>query len=174
MAELHGIRRCNVLSQPLVVVTASFIAATLFALLIVASFQGDVRAFWLYYYLPIGLPFIAFLLDRASSWHARRWMQRVIDLVVLVLSLARAVAPVPLISGHAFFLVYALLTTRSQVARIMAVAVLLEVAYLKLFVWHDATFFGGAAAGCGAALLYSWLRRKDTSFARGNTLWPLT
>jgi hypothetical protein len=66
----------------------------------------------------------------------------------------RVIGHVPLISGHALFLTYSLLSARSRVAQITAFAVLLQVIYLKLFVWHDLiTPSGGILLGSGAALL---------------------
>jgi len=53
--------------------------------------------------------------------------------------------PIPFFSGHALFLSYALLTMRSKLAKVTALVVLLEVAYLKIFVWQDATLLGGIA-----------------------------
>ena len=81
-----------------------------------------------------------------------------LDLAVLILALTRAVIRIPLISGHAIFLVYCWLTARSKVARITAVLVLVQVAYLKIFVTHDNALFGGVIAGCLAALGYRRIR----------------
>ena len=49
----------------------------------------------------------------------------------------RIVGRVPYISGHTLFLTYAILGPASRVTRITASLVMLEVIYLKYFVWHD-------------------------------------
>ena len=67
------------------------------------------------------------------------WGQWLIDLVVIALSLIRALVPLPLVSGHALFLSYALLTVPSVVVRTSAALVLLEVIYLKIFIWQATT-----------------------------------
>lgn len=64
----------------------------------------------------------------------------------------------PIVSGHSLFLTYVMLTTRSWVARLTAVLVLIEVIYLKAFVWRDPTLIGGIVVGIFAALIERWLR----------------
>ena len=118
-------------------------------------FDGQRRVFWLYYFVPIGVPFVAFLLDRAQRWGILTWRHYPIDVTVVALSLARAAWPVPLISGHTLFLAYALLTTRSVVARVFAALVLVEVFVLKILVWHDwVTWIGGWLVASGAAFAF--------------------
>jgi len=141
-------------TRPLFVLAVSLGAALLFAALVAVTFHGEMQFFLLTYYVPIGVPFVAFLFDRADRWLETTWLQRIVDLCVLILALARAVAPVPLISGHTLFLVYALLSSRSWVVRVTAALVLLEVIYLKVFVWRDPTLIGGAAAACLAAWVF--------------------
>jgi hypothetical protein len=144
-----------------IVLVVSLIAAAIFALFIYSFFEGELRWFLLYYFTPIGIPFVAFLLDRAEGYALASKTSRAIDLVVLIPALTRAFIPLPLVSGHALFLTYCLLTTRSSVARITAVIVLLQVAYLKLFVTHDTALFGGLVVGCLAALLYRRLHSVE-------------
>lgn len=126
-------------------------------------FDGEMRLFLLFYFMPVGVPFVAYVLDRAERFRTVRLIQWAIDLSVLVLSLARAVAAVPLISGHALFTIYALLSTRSWVARGTAAVVLLQVSYLKLFVWHDITWLGGIMLGSIAALCFYLVRSNGTA-----------
>jgi hypothetical protein len=49
----------------------------------------------------------------------------------------RVIGDVPYVSGHALFLTYAILRPGSPVTRITAGIVMVEVIYLKYFVWHD-------------------------------------
>jgi hypothetical protein len=140
--------------HPLTVVGASLLAAWLFALLVTARFEGEFRAFLLLYFLPVGVPFVAFLFDRAQHWNEVGIVRWGIDLSVVGLSLARSLVMIPFISGHALFLTYALLTARSWVTRILAWIVMCQVIYLKLFLWHDMTLWGGMALGCLAAFCF--------------------
>jgi hypothetical protein len=140
--------------HPLTVLGVSMIAAAIFALWIHLSFDGELRWFLLYYFTPVGIPFVAFLFDRAERSALASKASWTVDVAVLIPALTRAVIAIPLISGHALFLTYCLLTSRTKVARITAVLVLLQVAYLKIFVMHDTALLGGAFAGYLAALLY--------------------
>ena len=49
----------------------------------------------------------------------------------------RVFGDVPYVSGHALFLTYAIMSRGSRVVRVTATLVMIEVIYLKLFVWHD-------------------------------------
>ncbi len=142
------------LFAPPLVLGVSLAAALVFAALVVVLFEGEARRFLLYYFVPIAVPFAAFLFDRAEHWHELTRTQVRIDLPILALALIRAVFLIPLISGHALFLIYALMTTRSGVARLTALLVLIEVVYIKTFMWHDVTLLGGLALGLGAAALF--------------------
>jgi hypothetical protein len=153
--------RRQFLFHPVSVLVASILAAGIFAFLITLLFDGDLRWFLLYYFTPIGIPFVAFLFDRAEGYGQASIISWGIDLAVLIPALSRAFVRLPLVSGHALFLSYCLLTSRSKVARLTAVLVLLQVAYLKLFVTHDPALFGGVIAGGLAALLYRQ-RNKGT------------
>ena len=142
------------LFRPLVVLAIALVAALLFAIAVASLFQGEPRRYLLFYFVPVAVPFVACVFDRAErrgALHTRHWA---IDVPVLGLALTRIVVAVPFVSGHALFLTYALLTTRAWVARGTAFLVLLQVAYLKIAVWHDAGLFGGIALGVVAALCF--------------------
>lgn len=147
------------LFHPATVLVPSILAAGLFAFFIHLLFDGDLRWFLLYYFVPIAIPFVAFLFDRAEQYGSNSPVSLLIDLAVLIPALTRAFIRIPLVSGHAFFLVYCLLTSRSRAARIAAFLVLLQVAYLKIFVTHDTALIGGVMMGCLAAFVYRWVRR---------------
>jgi len=142
------------LFHPLSILFVSIVAAALFALIVSLLFDGELRWFLLYYFTPIGIPFVAFLFDRLEQQTQVSKLAWVIDLVVVILALMRAFVRIPLVSGHALFLVYCLLAARSKVVQITAVLVLLQVTYLKLFVTHDTAPFGGIVAGGLTALIY--------------------
>ena len=154
---MNRITQRQFIFHPLTVLIVSILAAAVFALFITLLFEGDLRWFLLYYFTPIGIPFVSFLFDRAERYTMVSTLSRVVDLAVLIPALARAFARLPLISGHALFLVYCLFTSKSKVARLTSVLILFQVAYLKLFVTHDTALFGGVIAGCLAALFYRWV-----------------
>jgi hypothetical protein len=130
--------------------------AGLFALASVVFLQGDLRDLLIYYFAPVGVPFVCFLADRLQYPGLP-----LLDVPVLILALLRAAFTIPLISGHSLFLTYALLTTRTWVASITAVVVLVQVVYLKVFAWHDVTIVGGATLGLAAAWLYRTAKRPS-------------
>jgi hypothetical protein len=119
-------------------------AALLFAGFAIWRYEGEWRDLLLYYFAPIGVPFVAYLFDRAERWRAVIWF---IDIPIVSLALLRSAYPIPIISGHSLFLTYALFTTRSWVLRLTTGLVLIEVIYLKAFVWHDPTLIGGIIVG---------------------------
>jgi hypothetical protein len=158
---MNRITQRQFIFHPLTVLIVSILAAAVFALFITLLFEGDLRWFLLYYFTPIGIPFVAFLFDRAERYTMVSTLSRVVDLAVLIPALARAFVRLPLISGHALFLVYCLFTSKSKVARLMSVLILFQVAYLKLFVTHDTALFGGVIVGCLAALVYRWVNSRS-------------
>lgn len=139
--------------HPAIVFIVSVGSASIFALFAHLFFEGDFRWLLLYYFSPIVIPFVAFLFDRAEHYQSRDTTAWVIDLAVVLPASARAMIPIPFISGHALFLTYSLLTTQSTVARITAFLVLLQVAYVKIFLLRDATLIGGMITGYLASLL---------------------
>ncbi len=143
----------SLLFHPIFVLFISLSAALLFAAFTIWCYSGEWRDLLLYYFAPIGVPFIAYLFDRAERWREIIWF---IDIPIVILALLRSAYPIPLISGHSLFLTYALFTTRSWVARLTALLVLIEVIYLKAFVWHDATLIGGIIVG----LLMAWITHR--------------
>ena len=145
----------SIIFRPLVVLGISLIAALLFSLLVIACFDGNARLYLLGYFMPVGIPFVACIFDRVEGWRSFHPVQRAVDLFVLALSLVRIAISVPLVSGHALFLTHALLSSRSWIVRGTAAAVLLEVGYLKIFLFHDdLTLVGGIILGCITALVF--------------------
>ena len=152
------------LFHPLVAPATSLLATLLFAILIILRYDGETRHYFLYYYVPLAVPFIAYIFDRLKHWNTTHNTQRLIDIFVLVVSLMRMFIAVPFISGHALLLTYVIFSTQGLFARVTAALILLEVFYIKTFLWNDLTFFGGALMGILAAILFGHFRKKRDSF----------
>ena len=157
-ARLHRLL-AHIRVRPLVVLGVSLLAALLFAGVVVLAFEGETEWYLLYYFVPIGVPFVAHVLERSEHWPTLTFRQQLVEEIVVGLSLLRAIFLVPLISGHALFLTYALLSTSSTLVRVIAGLVMLEVIYLKVFVWHDPTIVGGTLLGILATIAYRRFRR---------------
>jgi hypothetical protein len=148
--------------HPLSVLLFSLIGASLYAGYATLRFSGD-KLFGIYLYVvPIVIPFSAFLFDRAERFRQINFIQLATDGLVVGTAIWRVIGNVPFISGHALFLAYALLSTRSRVAQITAAIVMIQVIYLKYIVWRDwITPTSGIVLGAIAALLAWRLRKKD-------------
>ena len=106
------------------------------------------------YVVPIVVPFVAYLLDRAERWDERNKRQKLVDAIVVLTAMWRVIGNVPFVSGHALFLTYCIVTSRSLVARVTAIVVMAQTVYLKYFVWHDpVTSTSGIVLGCVAAII---------------------
>ena len=114
-----------------------------------------------FYVTPIIVPFAAFLFDRAARHSQISAFELIVDVLVVGTAMLRVIAHVPYVSGHALFLTYALLSTRSRVAQITAAVVMLQVIYLKYIVWGDwITSTIGIGLGLLAVLARLWLGAK--------------
>ena len=112
--------------------------------------------------VPIIVPFVAFLFDRAERFRQSSILQFVVDALVIGTAMGRVIGNVPYVSGHTLFLTYCLLSTRSRVARVTAAIVLLQVTYLKYFVWHDLiTSTSGIVLGALAVFVVWWLKERS-------------
>ena len=106
------------------------------------------------YVVPIVVPFVAYLLDRAERWSERNKKQKLVDAIVVLIAMWRVIGNVPFVSGHTLFLSYCMITSRSLVARLTALIVMAQTVYLKYFVWHDwVTSTSGIVLGCVAAII---------------------
>lgn len=147
------------LFHPINIVLISFAAALLYSVYATLRFSGDKLSNQYYYVVPIVVPFVIFLLTRFENFRQKPLIQSIIDAVVVLTAVWRVIGDVPYVSGHALFLTYCLLTIEFNVGRILAAIVLLEVLYLKLFVWHDwLTCFVGITLGIIAAIIYQQTR----------------
>jgi hypothetical protein len=131
------LRTRSLIFHPVSVLAISIASALLYALWVNLRFPGGNLTHHYIYVVPIVVPFVAFLLDRASRIHATPLLAAATDALVVFISLLRMLGHVPLISGHALFLGYALLRPGSLVTRVSAALLLVETVYLKFFVWHD-------------------------------------
>ena len=146
--------------HPISVLVFSLSGALLYAAWISWRFAGGDLSSQYLYVVPIVVPFVAFLFDRVRRIWEPNFVVLLIDALVVGIALMRMMGKVPYVSGHALFLVYALLRPGSKVTRITAGLVMLEVIYLKFFVWHDLiTPVTGAVLAIFAALL---TRRFET------------
>jgi hypothetical protein len=123
--------------HPFVVIGLSIGGALLYTVWITWRFGGHNLQSQYLYVVPILVPFLSFLLDRSERIKRGSIAGLVIDCLVVGTSMMRVIGTVPYISGHTLFLTYAILGPASRVTRITASLVMLEVIYLKYFVWHD-------------------------------------
>jgi hypothetical protein len=145
--------------HPLVVLAVSLVGALVCAAYVTRGFSSENIYRQTYYVVPIVIPFVAFIFDRAERFREVHLFQIATDALVIGLAMGRVVGNVPYVSGHTLFLTYALLTARSRVLLVTAGLVMLHAAYLKYIVWHDwVTSTAGILLGTLAAL-GAWRRR---------------
>jgi hypothetical protein len=145
--------------HPLIVLLFSLIGASSYAFYAALRASENQLPGHLFYVVPIVIPFVAFLFDRAERFRQSTILQFVVDALVIGTAMGRVVGNVPFVSGHTLFLTYCLLSTRSRVPRIAAAIVLLQVIYLKYIVWHDwITSTSGIVLGVLAAFVIWWFR----------------
>lgn len=151
----------KIIFHPLIVLSLSLIGAALYALYATLKFPSGSLWGQYFYVTPIVVPFAAFLFDRAERRRQATALQLIVDGLVVGTAMWRAIGHVPYISGHALFLTYALLSTRSRVAQITAALVMLQVIYLKYVVWGDwITSTNGIALGVLMSFVRTWLGAK--------------
>jgi len=146
--------------NPFIVFVLSIAGALLYAW-VTWRFGGHNLGNQYLYVVPIIVPFVCFLLDRAERIQQMRIGVLVVDCLVVGTSMMRVIGNVPFVSGHTLFLTYAILSPVSWVTRVTASLVMVEVIYLKYFVWHDPiTSSGGIVLGTVAALIAHQLGPK--------------
>lgn len=151
----------SLLFHPLSVLIFSLAGAVLYALWARWRFSGPGLVSQYVYVAPIVVPFVAFVFDRGREIREAIAVTFVVDVLVVGTAMMRVIGNVPFVSGHALFLTYALLRPGSLVTRITAALVMLEVVYLKCFVWHDLiTPLTGITLGSVAALIIRRLRKN--------------
>lgn len=140
--------------RPLVVLIFSLSGALVYALWASRRFSGAGLSNQYVYVVPIVVPFIAFLFDRLAEIRDGRHLCFLIDALVVGTAMMRVVSNLPFVSGHALFLTYAIWRPGSLVTRVTAAIVMVEVVYLKFFVWRDlVTPVTGIALGLFSAAM---------------------
>ena len=156
----------HVIFQPTVVLVISLAAAALLSLYLLRYSILSASSFTFppsfFYVVPIVVPFVAFLLDRAEHIRETTLVQVLIDVAIIGLAMARIFTSFPFVSGHTLFLTYALGASHSRVVIATASLVMVQVIYLKYFVWHDAvTSTGGIIVGGVAAIVVRRLQTRQ-------------
>ncbi len=143
---------CRYLRIPWVQIGVSLILTMLFGIAasFIRNFNGAGRVILLAYHLPIGFVFSMFILTEAANFRKEQSARHFTSILVTGLSVLRVLVEVPFYSGHAFFITYMLLVTGSSTARIVAVLVLLDVIYFKVWLLRDPTVWGGMVLGLAA------------------------
>jgi hypothetical protein len=164
-------RRSEILFHPASVSVFALLGVLGYAAWMRWRFPGGDLSNHYFYVLPIIVPFVAFLFSRAQRFRDATVLELSIDTLVVVTALMRMIGHVPFISGHALFLAYAIARPVSRLTRITAALVMLQVIYLKFFIWHDlVTPVTGIILGVIAAFIV-W-RHGSRSSAPGS-LTPL-
>lgn len=153
-------RRSELIFHPLSVLVFALLGTLGYAAWMRWRFPGGDLSRHYMYVLPIIVPFVAFLFSRAQEFRESTVLQLIVDTLVVGLSLMRMIGHVPLISGHTLFLTYAIAGPGSRLTRITAALVMLQVIYLKFFVWHDPVSpLAGIFLGLIGATIV-WLQRN--------------
>jgi hypothetical protein len=126
-----------VVFHPLVVLASAALAIFGYGGMMRWRFPGGDLSNHFMYVLPIIVPCVAFIFDRARHFSETTLLALTVDSTVVVTSFLRMMGVVPLVSGHALFLTYAIARPGSRLTKITAALVMLQVIYLKFLVWHD-------------------------------------
>ena len=122
------------------------------------------------YFVPLMVPFFAFVIERIEHVRKGNLFQHGVDLLVVGLAVGRVMGQnVFYISGHTVLLSYMLASSRSRIVRIASVIVLIQTLFLKYYVWGDFVSSNvGLAVGCTLALIVKWVTRRFPTPAHPN------
>jgi ABC-type Co2+ transport system permease subunit len=146
--------------HPLTILLLALGSGALLGLYFLWRYEGEDERWQIIYNVPVAVVFCAFVLDRLAKAEERQCWQWLLDVAVIALALLRAKVPVPFLSGHALFLTYALLTANFGITRLLALAVLGQVAYLKIQ-WGDLGLVGAILLGSLASGLNQYLQKRQ-------------
>jgi hypothetical protein len=154
--------------QPRFVLLCSLTGAALVALYVLRS--EHVRATVLdpagtfQYFVPLMVPFFAFMIERVQRVREASFFQHGVDLLVVGLAAGRVLGGnVLYISGHTLLLSYMLVSSRSTIVRIASILVLAQTLFLKYYMWGDfVTSNMGLVVGFALALIVKWVERRFT------------
>ena len=153
----------GIIFHPITVLCIALSATLVFASVIVMCSHGRRSFHSLYYVAPIGVPFIAFLFERCERFQKLTRSAFLVDSLTIGLAAARAEIAIPWLSGHSLFLTYAFLTSKTLVVRVTALIVMIQVLYLKLFVWGDFEVLGGIVLGIITSVIFRTCVKRRTS-----------
>jgi hypothetical protein len=154
-------RRSKLVFHPLFVLACAALGILTYVTWMRWRFSGGDLSNNFMYVLPIIVPFVAFVFDRAKHFPETALVELIVDIAVVGTSIMRVIGDVPLVSGHALFLTYAIARPGTRLTRITAALVMLQVIYLKFFVWHDwVTPITGITLGLLAAFIVRRLARR--------------
>lgn len=132
-----------------------------FTLFILFFYEGEREYYRLYYFVPVSVPIVLFIFDRLTRHEQLSKLTYFLDVLIMIVSLVRVYYPIFFYSGHALFLSYALFTTKNRACLIAAFLVLVQTAYIKIFLWEpDYSLAGGLVLGCLAGLISHRLTKK--------------
>ena len=119
------------------------------------------------YFVPLMIPFFAFVIERIQHVRKANFFQHGIDLLVVGLAVGRVMGQnVLYISGHTLLLSYMLLSSKSKIVRIASILVLGQTLFLKYYLWGDfVTSNVGLAVGCALALIVKLVSRRSQFFS---------
>jgi hypothetical protein len=119
------------------------------------------------YFVPLMVPFFAFVIERIEHLRKGNLFQHGVDLLVVGLAVGRVLGRnVLYISGHTVLLSYMLVSSRSKIVRIASILVLIQTLFLKYYVWGDFVSSNvGLVVGCTLALTVKWVSRRLTTTA---------
>jgi len=157
-------RLSKLIFHPLFVLVCAGLGILSYVMYMRWRFPGGDLSHHFSYVLPIIVPFMAFVFDRAKHLPEAALLELIVDSAVVATALLRAMGDVPLVSGHALFLTYAMARPGTPLTIITAAIVMIQVIYLKIFAWHDpispAT---GIILGLLAALIVRRAARRTSS-----------
>jgi hypothetical protein len=126
----------EIVFNPWLVLAVSLGGAAVFALYALRSTTTRSHALELsgsfLYVVPIVVPFVAFLFDRAARFRKLNKLHFIVDALVVLMAMGRVVGNVPFVSGHTLFLTYATISSRSSVVRVTALLVMAQTVYLSI------------------------------------------
>ncbi len=116
------------------------------------------------YFVPLMVPFFAFMIERVERVREASFFQHGVDLLVVGLAAGRVLGGnVLYISGHTLLLSYMLVSSRSTIVRIASILVLAQTLFLKYYMWGDfVTSNVGLVVGFTLALAVKWVERRFT------------
>ena len=169
--ELSRTATQHTIFQPAFVLFCSLAGAALVGLYLLRS--EHVRATVLdpagtfQYFVPLMVPFFAFVIERVQQVRQANFFQHGVDLLVVGMAAGRVLGGnVFYISGHTLLLSYMLVSSKSRIVRVASIIVLAQTLILKYYVWSDfVTSNVGLVVGCSLALIVKWVSRSRISSA---------